>query len=59
MLGNSAFQPNTVEEPERPELSPLWGLTLVLGEIAQRVSRRQVEEHDDRDKPEDADDRVS
>jgi hypothetical protein len=26
------------------ERSPLWGLTLVLGEIAERLGRRQAEE---------------
>lgn len=42
MLGNSASQPNRTEEPETPELSPLWGLTVVLGEIALRVERDQA-----------------
>ncbi|MDP9473185.1 MAG: hypothetical protein M3Q71_21405 [Chloroflexota bacterium] len=28
-----------------PEASPLWGLVLVLGEIAERVERRRAEEH--------------
>lgn len=27
-----------------PELSPLWGLTLVLGEIALRVAREEAHE---------------
>lgn len=38
-----------VAEPsyERPELSPLWSLVVVLGEIAQRVERGQTEEHED------------
>jgi hypothetical protein len=45
MLVDSATQPSETEEPA--ERSPLWGLVLVLGEIAQRVERRQAEEHDD------------
>lgn len=42
MLANLALQPNTNPVPEPPELSPLWGLTLVLGEIAERVEREQA-----------------
>ncbi len=42
MLVNSALQPNTSPVSEPAELSPLWGLTLVLGEIALRVEREQA-----------------
>jgi hypothetical protein len=28
-----------------PECSPLWGLVLILGEIAVRIERQQTEEH--------------
>jgi hypothetical protein len=31
---------------ETAEMSPLWGLVLVLAEIAERVERRHVEEHE-------------
>jgi hypothetical protein len=31
-----------------PESSPLWGLALVLAEIAERVERRRAEEHSQR-----------
>jgi hypothetical protein len=31
----------------RPEFSPLWGLALILGEIAVRIERRRAEEHED------------
>jgi len=47
MLVDSATQPNETEASEPAERSPLWGLVLVLGEIARRVERRQAEEHDD------------
>ncbi len=48
MLGDPASHADPPEETEPPELSPLWGLTLVLGEIAQRVDRRRADERDDR-----------
>lgn len=41
MLGNPP-QLNASDAGEPPELSPLWGLTLVLGEIALRVEREQA-----------------
>ncbi len=34
---------SSVVDDEPPELSPLWGLTLVLGEIAERVAREQAD----------------
>jgi hypothetical protein len=36
MSENQAKRTDMTEPPER---SPLWGLTLILGEIAQRVQR--------------------
>lgn len=57
-MANATAQPASAEsEPrarpaeadpttEAPELSPLWGLVLVLGEIAQRVERTGTQ-HDD------------
>ncbi len=32
------------QQPPPPEASPLWGLVLVLGEIAECVERRRVQE---------------
>lgn len=37
---NETQQATPVAEP--PESSPLWGVVLVLGEIAQRVEREQA-----------------
>lgn len=31
--------------PEDATASPLWGLTLVLADIAERLERRRAEEH--------------
>lgn len=32
--------------PDEAAVHPLWPVVLVLGEIAQRVARRQAEEHE-------------
>jgi len=34
-----------LETETQPEASPLWGIVLILGEIAGRVERRLAEEH--------------
>lgn len=37
--------PSSEEPLLSPEASPFWPIVLTLGEIAERVERRQTEEH--------------
>ena len=43
--GAPAQNADVAGEGMPPEWSPLWGVALVLGEIAQRLAQRRVEEH--------------
>lgn len=49
MVVDSRTESEQTDVSDPPKLSPLWGLTLVLGEIVERLERDQRKEMQEED----------